>query len=144
MQELSSCIGLSSYFVDCLPYTLSNNSKLLFANIFSHVCEDAYHVDAYVLICLFFNVTITQVDNFTVSMSDGRVMCYLLHYYHPRLLREEEICRETTQTCNPYTNEDDSIDDDSLNSKDESFGHQKGILKLQSFTLIYIFRQILL
>lgn len=61
-------------------------------------------------------------------MSDGRVMCYLLHYYHPSLLREEEICRETTQTCNPYTNEDDSIDDDSLNSKDESLPRHKGNL----------------
>lgn len=61
-------------------------------------------------------------------MSDGRVMCYLLHYYHPSLLREEEICRETTQTCNPYTNEDDSVDDDSLNSKEESFARQKGML----------------
>ena len=70
-------------------------------------------------------------------MSDGRVMCYLLHYYHPRLLNEEEICRETTQTCNPYTNEDDSIDDDSLNSKDESFSHQKGIFILTLYIDIY-------
>ena len=72
-----------------------------------------------------------------MSMSDGRVMCYLLHYYHPSLLREEEICRETTQTCNPYTNEDDSIDDDSLNSKDESLARHKGnlIIILWLFTL---------
>ncbi|XP_028394821.1 abnormal spindle-like microcephaly-associated protein homolog [Dendronephthya gigantea] len=66
-----------------------------------------------------------KVDNFTVSMSDGRVMCYLLHYYHPSLLREEDICQETTQTCNPYTAEDDSIDDDSLNSKDESLAYNQ-------------------
>ena len=60
-------------------------------------------------------------------MSDGRVICYLLHYYHPCLLREEDIYQETTQTCNPYITENDSIDDDSLNSKDETLLHAQGI-----------------
>ena len=61
-------------------------------------------------------------------MSDGRVMCYLLHYYHPSLLREDDIRQETTQTCNPYTGEEDSIDDDSLN--DKSMAQDQGILEL--------------
>ncbi|CAB4000793.1 abnormal spindle-like microcephaly-associated homolog, partial [Paramuricea clavata] len=74
-------------------------------------------------VCRLFGV---KVDNFTVSMSDGRVMCYLLHYYHPCLLREEEICQETTQTCNPYTTEEDSIDDDSLNANDDSMALDQG------------------
>lgn len=60
-------------------------------------------------------------------MSDGRVMCYLLHYYHPCLLRDEEICQETTQTCNPYTAEEDSSDDDSLNANDDSMALDQGI-----------------
>ena len=47
-------------------------------------------------------------------MSDGRVLCYLLHYYHPYLVREEDICQETTQTCNPYAASEDENSDDSL------------------------------
>lgn len=68
-----------------------------------------------------------------MSMSDGRVMCYLLHYYHPSLLREKDICQETTQTCNPYT-ADDSIDDDSLNAKDESLACDQGTFNLANLT----------
>lgn len=59
-------------------------------------------------------------------MSDGRVMCYLLHYYHPYLLREEDICQETTQTCNPYTGEEDGITDNSLNANDVGLTHKQG------------------
>ena len=80
-----------------------------------------------------------QVDNFTVSMSDGRVMCYLLHYYHPSLLREEDICHETTQTCNPYTAEDDSIEDDSLNAKDESLALDQGKINELLYLCIWTF-----
>ncbi len=39
-----------------------------------------------------------QVENFTVSFSDGRALCYLLHYYHPSLLKLEDICTKTTLT----------------------------------------------
>jgi len=39
-----------------------------------------------------------DVDNFTVSFSDGRALCYLLHHYHPSLLPKELIRTETTQT----------------------------------------------
>jgi abnormal spindle-like microcephaly-associated protein len=60
-------------------------------------------------------------------MSDGRVMCYLLHYYHPSLLKEDDICHETTQTCNPYTSEEDSMEDDSLNANDKSVTQVQGI-----------------
>ena len=39
-----------------------------------------------------------QVENFTVSFADGRALCYLVHHYHPSLLRLEDIETETTLT----------------------------------------------
>ena len=31
------------------------------------------------------------MDNFTSLFSDGRVPCHLIHYYHPGILRREDI-----------------------------------------------------
>lgn len=39
-----------------------------------------------------------QVENFTVTFSDGRVLCYLIHHYHPSLLPEKAVSHSTTQT----------------------------------------------
>lgn len=39
-----------------------------------------------------------QVENFTVSFSDGRVLCYLIHHYHPSLLSDKSVSLLTTQT----------------------------------------------
>uniref|UniRef100_A0A1A8UL38 Asp (Abnormal spindle)-like, microcephaly associated n=1 Tax=Nothobranchius furzeri TaxID=105023 RepID=A0A1A8UL38_NOTFU len=39
-----------------------------------------------------------EVENFTVSFSDGRVLCYLIHHYHPGLLPGASISTSTTQT----------------------------------------------
>ena len=39
-----------------------------------------------------------QIENFTVSFSDGRALCYLVHHYHPALLALDDINQETTQT----------------------------------------------
>lgn len=39
-----------------------------------------------------------QVENFTVTFSDGRVLCYLIHHYHPGLLPERAVSHRTTQT----------------------------------------------
>ncbi|XP_069793951.1 abnormal spindle-like microcephaly-associated protein isoform X2 [Narcine bancroftii] len=41
---------------------------------------------------------INAVENFTVAFSDGRVLCYLIHHYHPSLLPLDNICKRTTQT----------------------------------------------
>ncbi|MEQ2172796.1 hypothetical protein GOODEAATRI_025073 [Goodea atripinnis] len=51
-------------------------------------------------VCDFYNL---KVENFTVSFSDGRVLCFLLHHYHPGLLPEASISHSTTQTveCSP-------------------------------------------
>ncbi|XP_017294913.1 abnormal spindle-like microcephaly-associated protein [Kryptolebias marmoratus] len=51
-------------------------------------------------VCDFYNL---KVENFTVSFSDGRVLCYLIHHYHPGLLPDGSIGVSTTQTveCSP-------------------------------------------
>ncbi|XP_034002708.1 abnormal spindle-like microcephaly-associated protein isoform X2 [Trematomus bernacchii] len=51
-------------------------------------------------VCDFYNL---KVENFTVSFSDGRVLCYLIHHYHPGLLPESAVSHSTTQTveCSP-------------------------------------------
>lgn len=45
-----------------------------------------------------------QIENFTVSFSDGRALCYLLHHYHPSLLPASLIKQQTSLTCNPGVN----------------------------------------
>ncbi|TKS75147.1 Abnormal spindle-like microcephaly-associated protein -like protein [Collichthys lucidus] len=46
-------------------------------------------------VCDFYSL---KVENFTVTFSDGRVLCYLIHHYHPSLLPEEAVSHSTTQT----------------------------------------------
>uniref|UniRef100_UPI00398F6964 abnormal spindle-like microcephaly-associated protein n=1 Tax=Pristiophorus japonicus TaxID=55135 RepID=UPI00398F6964 len=46
-------------------------------------------------VCGYYGV---KVENFTVPFSDGRVLCYLIHHYHPGLLAVDNICQRTTQT----------------------------------------------
>ncbi|XP_066503175.1 abnormal spindle-like microcephaly-associated protein isoform X2 [Hoplias malabaricus] len=46
-------------------------------------------------VCEFYNL---KAENFTVSFSDGRVLCYLIHHYHPNYLLAEKINQKTTQT----------------------------------------------
>ncbi|KAA0712294.1 Abnormal spindle-like microcephaly-associated protein -like protein [Triplophysa tibetana] len=46
-------------------------------------------------VCEFYSL---KAENFTVSFSDGRVLCYLIHHYHPGHLPAESIQHKTTQT----------------------------------------------
>ncbi|CAJ1061171.1 abnormal spindle-like microcephaly-associated protein [Xyrichtys novacula] len=46
-------------------------------------------------VCDFYNL---KVENFTVTFSDGRVLCYLIHHYHPGLLSDQAVSHSTTQT----------------------------------------------
>ncbi|XP_075384796.1 abnormal spindle-like microcephaly-associated protein isoform X2 [Tenrec ecaudatus] len=46
-------------------------------------------------VCAFYH---KKVENFTVSFSDGRVLCYLIHHYHPCYVPLEAVCQRTTQT----------------------------------------------
>ncbi|XP_074164767.1 abnormal spindle-like microcephaly-associated protein isoform X2 [Sminthopsis crassicaudata] len=63
-------------------------------------------------VCAFYN---NKVENFTVSFSDGRVLCYLIHHYHPCYVPFEKICLRTTQTVE-YTKTESLA----LNSSSES------------------------
>ncbi|NXD67151.1 ASPM protein, partial [Eolophus roseicapillus] len=46
-------------------------------------------------VCGFYNI---KVENFTVCFSDGRVLCHLIHHYHPCYVPLEAVCQRTTQT----------------------------------------------
>ncbi|XP_066094573.1 abnormal spindle-like microcephaly-associated protein isoform X1 [Saccopteryx bilineata] len=46
-------------------------------------------------VCAFYS---QRVENFTVSFSDGRVLCYLIHHYHPCYMPLDAIRQRTTQT----------------------------------------------
>ncbi|NXW10179.1 ASPM protein, partial [Fregetta grallaria] len=63
------------------PQSYSENVKLLMA-----------WVNA---VCGFYNI---RVENFTVCFSDGRVLCHLIHHYHPCYVPLEDVCQRTTQT----------------------------------------------
>ncbi|XP_033114872.1 abnormal spindle-like microcephaly-associated protein homolog [Anneissia japonica] len=45
-------------------------------------------------VCSIYNL---QIDNFTVSFSDGRALCYLVHHYNPTLLPFDKVQQATTQ-----------------------------------------------
>ncbi|NXI40183.1 ASPM protein, partial [Galbula dea] len=63
------------------PQSYSENVKLLMA-----------WVNA---VCGFYDI---KVENFTVCFSDGRVLCHLIHHYHPCYVPLEAVCQRTTQT----------------------------------------------
>ncbi|NWS86375.1 ASPM protein, partial [Toxostoma redivivum] len=46
-------------------------------------------------VCRFYNI---KVENFTVCFSDGRVLCHLIHHYHPCYMPLKAVCQRTTQT----------------------------------------------
>ena len=43
-------------------------------------------------------IHVFQIENFTVSFSDGRALCHIVHYYHPGLLPLDQIKNETGMT----------------------------------------------
>eukprot|EP00794_Sanderia_malayensis_P015899 gene15899-17499_t len=60
------------------------------------------------LVCALHDV---KIENFTVSFSDGRALCCLIHHYHPTLLPAELINSETSVTCGTSLDADQDIDD---------------------------------
>ena len=52
----------------------------------------------------------SQVENFTVSFGDGRVLCHLIHHYHPALLPKEMIKLQTMGTLTDDTDNNRSHD----------------------------------
>ncbi|XP_050415465.2 abnormal spindle-like microcephaly-associated protein homolog [Patella vulgata] len=45
------------------------------------------------LVCLHYGI---KIENFSVSFSDGRALCYLIHHYYPTLLPQDLIKKQTT------------------------------------------------
>ncbi|NXS85429.1 ASPM protein, partial [Erpornis zantholeuca] len=76
-------------------------------------------------VCGFYNI---KVENFTVCFSDGRVLCHLIHHYHPCYMPLEAVCQQTTQTveCSRtvsvgLNSSSSSESDTSLNAGEEMF-----------------------
>ncbi|NXX37153.1 ASPM protein, partial [Nicator chloris] len=76
-------------------------------------------------VCRFYNI---KVENFTVCFSDGRVLCHLIHHYHPCYVPLEAVCQRTTQTveCSRtvtvgLNSSSSSESDTSLNVVEETF-----------------------
>ncbi|XP_061884510.1 abnormal spindle-like microcephaly-associated protein [Entelurus aequoreus] len=77
-------------------------------------------------VCDFYNL---KVENFTVTFSDGRVLCYLIHHYQPGLIPEKSVHHITTQTVECSSRgrlELDCSATDSDNSFDNSSTGQNG------------------
>ncbi|XP_053929443.1 abnormal spindle-like microcephaly-associated protein isoform X2 [Cuculus canorus] len=82
LKTLSSCtLQRFDNSSNSLPQSYSENVKLLMA-----------WVNA---VCGFYNI---KVENFTVCFSDGRILCHLIHHYHPCYVPLEAVCQRTTQT----------------------------------------------
>ncbi|XP_059269017.1 abnormal spindle-like microcephaly-associated protein isoform X1 [Mustela nigripes] len=78
-------------------------------------------------VCAFYN---KKVENFTVSFSDGRVLCYLIHHYHPYYVPFDAICQRTTQTVectqtgSVVLNSSSESDGSSLDLSFKAFDHE--------------------
>ncbi|KAB1258727.1 Abnormal spindle-like microcephaly-associated protein-like protein [Camelus dromedarius] len=79
------------------------------------------------VVCDFYN---KKVENFTVSFSDGRVLCYLIHHYHPCYVPFDAICQRTTQTVecaqtgSVVLNSSSESDESSLDLSLRAFDHE--------------------
>uniref|UniRef100_K3WS99 Calponin-homology (CH) domain-containing protein n=1 Tax=Globisporangium ultimum (strain ATCC 200006 / CBS 805.95 / DAOM BR144) TaxID=431595 RepID=K3WS99_GLOUD len=62
-----------------------------------------------------------EVKDFTSSFADGKVLCYLLHYYHPMLLSKTDILTTTS----------DLAENDQPHSVEELLSNEK-----QNFTIV--------
>ncbi|NXJ97483.1 ASPM protein, partial [Corythaixoides concolor] len=81
LKTFPSCCRVQEDTSNSSPQCYSENVKLLMAWINA--------------VCGFYNI---KVENFTVCFSDGRVLCYLIHHYHPCYVPLEAVCQRTTQT----------------------------------------------
>ncbi|NXP19609.1 ASPM protein, partial [Scytalopus superciliaris] len=80
LKSFPNCFGVQDND-NSSPQSYNENVKLLMA-----------WVNA---VCVFYNI---RVENFAVCFSDGRVLCHLIHHYHPCYVPLEAVCQRTTQT----------------------------------------------
>ncbi|KAI9917329.1 hypothetical protein PsorP6_013191 [Peronosclerospora sorghi] len=57
-------------------------------------------------VCANYNV---RVDDFSRSFADGKVLCYVLHYYHPMLLSKSDILPTTRDVASAAHAEEDML-----------------------------------
>lgn len=74
-----------------------------------------------------------------MCFSDGRVLCYLIHHYHPCYVPLEAVCQRTTQTveCSRTATvglNSSSESDTSLNVVEEMFDESE-LFGIQKFML---------
>ncbi|XP_008069353.1 abnormal spindle-like microcephaly-associated protein [Carlito syrichta] len=82
--------------LSCCSDVLINKKDKRISSSFKHYGENIKLLMDWVnAVCAFYN---KKVENFTVSFSDGRVLCYLIHHYHPCYVPFNKIYQRTTQT----------------------------------------------
>ncbi|NXX16482.1 ASPM protein, partial [Podargus strigoides] len=109
------------------PQSYSENVKLLMA-----------WVNA---VCRFYNI---KVENFTVCFSDGRVLCHLIHHYHPCYVPLEAVCQRTTQTVECSRTHTVGLDfsSSSFSDSDTSLNVMEGIFD-QTVTASVLYKELL-
>ncbi|XP_040583790.1 uncharacterized protein [Lepeophtheirus salmonis] len=73
------------------------------------------------LVCAHYGI---EIENLTVSFSDGRALCFLIHHYYPSFLSKEEIMMNTTVSSVAMSNVTTSIDDN-RKANDELLNNEK-------------------
>ncbi|KAM6305692.1 abnormal spindle-like microcephaly-associated protein, partial [Aegotheles albertisi] len=76
-------------------------------------------------VCGFYSI---KVENFTVCFSDGRVLCYLIHHYHPCYVPLEAVCQRTTQTVGCSRTHTVGLNSSSSSESDTSLNVMEGML----------------
>ncbi|XP_069718289.1 abnormal spindle-like microcephaly-associated protein [Phaenicophaeus curvirostris] len=92
-------------------------------------------------VCGFYNI---KVENFTVCFSDGRVLCHLIHHYHPCYVPLEAVCQRTTQTveCSRTRTVGLNSSSSSSSESDTSLGATEGMFDLTA-TASVLYKELL-
>ncbi|XP_035189331.1 abnormal spindle-like microcephaly-associated protein isoform X2 [Oxyura jamaicensis] len=90
--KIKTQLGTLKLFSNCCRIQEDNSHSSSLQNHSENVKLLMAWVNA---VCGFYNI---KVENFTVCFSDGRVLCHLIHHYHPCYVPLEAVCQRTTQT----------------------------------------------
>ncbi|XP_010182290.1 PREDICTED: abnormal spindle-like microcephaly-associated protein homolog, partial [Mesitornis unicolor] len=90
-------------------------------------------------VCGFYNI---KVENFTVCFSDGRVLCHLIHHYHPCYVPLEAVCQRTTQTVERSRTYAVGLNSSSSSESDTSLNVIEGIFD-QTVTASDLYKELL-
>ncbi|NXF04908.1 ASPM protein, partial [Smithornis capensis] len=119
------CFRVQQDNVNSSPQSYSENVKLLMA-----------WVNA---VCGFYNI---KVENFTVCFSDGRVLCHLIHHYHPCYVPLEAVCQRTTQTVECSRTVKVELNSSSSSESDTSLNVTEGMFD-QTVTPSVLYKELL-